>query len=124
MGFEKNMREMAAELGRPLREEEKQRAFEEASAAYVDYETPLPAGIRIADKSGIFPFLHYTWKSTPVVAKTIAKHPFRAAFLFGAMAAVGASAIFNQDDDVLKPEWAANQLNMLGAKEWVSLGNG
>lgn len=122
--FDKNMREMRAELGRPLNDDEKRAAFMEASAAYVDYDTPLPAGIRIADKSGFFPFLHYTYKSTPVVAKTIAKHPFRAALLVSAMAALGASAIFNDDDDVLKPEWAANQFNLLGAKEWVSLGNG
>lgn len=122
--FYKNMKQMRKELGRTLNENEKRKAFREANEAYVDYETPLPNMIREVDKLGVMPFLHYTWKSTPVVAKAIAKNPMRFVMLQIALVGLGASAWFNQDDDVKKPDWAANQLNLVGAKEWVDLGNG
>lgn len=122
--FEGNMRRMKKELGRDLNEAEKRRAFMEANAAYVDYDTPLPSIVRTLDKSGVFPFLHYTWKSTPVVARAIAKDPMRFMILQAALIGMGASAWFNEDDDVIKPEWAADQLNLLGSKEWLNLGNG
>lgn len=122
--FEGNMRRMKKELGRDLNEAEKRRAFMEANAAYVDYDTPLPSIVRTLDKSGVFPFLHYTWKSTPVVARAIAKDPMRFMILQAALIGMGASAWFSEDDDIMKPEWAADQINLLGSKEWVNLGNG
>lgn len=122
--FDGNMRRMKKELGRNLNEAEKRRAFMEANAAYVDYDTPLPSIVRTLDKSGVFPFLHYTWKSTPVVARAIAKDPMRFMILQAALIGMGASAWFSEEDDIIKPEWAADQINLLGSKEWVNLGNG
>lgn len=122
--FDKNMRERTAELGRALTDEEKAQAFKDASEAYVDYETPLPDMVRKLDKGGVFPFLHYTWKATPVVAKTMAKNPLRALSLLAGLGMLGASSIFNEDDDAIRPTWAADQFNLLGAKEWVNLHNG
>jgi len=122
--FESNMRAMREELGRDLSDAEKRSAFKDANEAYVDYDTPLPAMVRGMDKGGIFPFLHYTWKSTPVVLKAIAKNPMRFALLQAALIGMGASAWFSDDDDSIKPEWAADQANLLGAKEWINLGNG
>lgn len=122
--FEGNMRRMKKEIGRDLNEAEKRRAFMEANAAYVDYDTPLPSIVRTVDKSGVFPFLHYTWKSTPVVARAIAKDPMRFMILQAALMGMGASAWFSEDDDIMKPEWAADQINLLGSKEWVNIGNG
>jgi hypothetical protein len=98
-------------------------AFYSASEVYVDYSTPLPASVRVLDKSGLFPFTHYLYKATPATMKVIAKNPMKFIMLQVAMLGAGASAWFNEDDDLLKPEWAKNQMNLFGAKEWVSLGN-
>lgn len=122
--FDNNMRQMRKELGRDLTDAEKRAAFKEANEAYVDYDSPLPAAVRMSDKSGLFPFLHYTWKSTPVVLKAMAKHPMRFAIMQAALIGMGASAWFGEDDDAIKPTWAKDQWNLLGAKEWINLDNG
>ncbi|MDR2081786.1 MAG: hypothetical protein LBP54_07890 [Campylobacteraceae bacterium] len=46
-----------------------------AKEAYVNYAKPLPAFVRMLDKTGLSPFLGYTYRSTPMVLKAIAKHP-------------------------------------------------
>lgn len=122
--FEGNMKAMREKLGRDLTDTEKRQAFKEANEAYVDYDTPLPYAVRAVDKAGVMPFLHYQWKSTPVVMKAIAKAPLRFMALQAALIGLGASAWFGDDDDSIKPEWAADQLNLTGSKEWVNLGNG
>jgi hypothetical protein len=99
-------------------------AFKKSSDVYVDYATPLPKTIRVLDKSGIFPFLHYTYKSTPATLKVVMKNPVKFGLMQAGIGFVGASAWFNDDDDVVKPDWAKDQLNMFGVKEWVDIGDG
>jgi hypothetical protein len=118
------MKEMKVELGRDLSDAEMKQCFKEGNEAYVDYDAPLPNMVKNVDKIGIMPFLHYTWKSTPMLLKAIAKNPVKFVLLQAALATLGASSLFNEDDDIKKPEWAASQLNLLGAKEWVDLHNG
>lgn len=107
---------------------DEKRAFKMANEAYVDYSTPLPGAVRAVDKSGLMPFVHYTYKSTPMVLKTIAKHPFRFAMLQAAMIGTGASAWLgdNEEDNLYKPKWANSGFmpNVLGIKSWVDLGGG
>lgn len=122
--FEGNMKEMREKLGRDLTDAEKRKIFQAANKAYVDYDTPLPAAVRGVDKSGVMPFLHYQWKATPEVLKAIGKAPLKFAMLQAAFIGLGASAWFGEDDDAIKPEWAADQLNATGSKEWVDLHNG
>lgn len=117
--------------GSPLSEEEQKQAFYRASEMYVDYNTPLPGAVRILDKSGVSPFLHYVYKSTPAVAKSIAKHPLRFMTIQALAVAGGASALLNDDDDAYKPHWGGDEnmlglkgRNMFGVKEWTDLGNG
>ncbi|MDR1460470.1 MAG: hypothetical protein LBI78_02370 [Campylobacteraceae bacterium] len=99
-----------------------------AQKSYVDYSTPMPAGIRALDKSGLVPFLHYQYKATLMVLKTILKHPVRFAILQGAMAGLGASAWLggnNEKENYQKPEWAKSKIldNVLGIKSWSPVGN-
>ncbi|WP_294967115.1 hypothetical protein, partial [Sulfurimonas sp.] len=107
---------------------DEKRAFKLANEAYVDYTTPLPGAVRNLDKSGLMPFIHYSYKSTPMVLKTIAKHPFRFAMLQAAMIGTGASSWLgdNERENLYKPKWASSGFipNVLGAKSWVDLGSG
>ncbi len=99
-------------------------AYKQAVDVYVDYSTPLPAGIRFVDKSGLMPFLHYQYKATPAVAKTMAKHPIRTMIMGTGVFMIGGSVFQNEDEDLYKPGWAEDKLNLLGVKEWIRLGNG
>ena len=99
-------------------------AYKEAVEVYVDYSTPLPAFIRVVDKSGLMPFLHYQFKSTPAVAKVMAKHPLRTMIMGTGIFALGASAWQNDDEEYLTPDWANDKFNLFGVSEWVRLGNG
>jgi hypothetical protein len=101
-------------------------AFKKASEVYVDYSTPLPDFVRMIDKSGLFPFMHYVYKATPATMKVIAKHPVRFALLQTALLGAGASSWLDdgsENEDLMKPKWAKNQANLFGAKEWVGLGD-
>ncbi|MDR1615320.1 MAG: hypothetical protein LBS26_07140 [Campylobacteraceae bacterium] len=99
-----------------------------AKEAYVNYATPLPAFVRMLDKTGLMPFLGYTYRSTPMVIKTIAKHPFRFAVLQAALVGAGGSAWFGDNDkkNAYKPKWAANKwyVNAFGADSWIKVSNG
>jgi hypothetical protein len=116
--------------GRKLSTATARKEFKEAMADYVDYSTPLPPVIRRLDKNGIFPFSHYVWKSTPRVAKIIAKNPIKFTLLQIALLESGAS-VFSEDDNVQKPEWAGDKglfgihkyipSNLYAAKQWVQL---
>ncbi|NOQ32426.1 MAG: hypothetical protein GQ570_15060 [Helicobacteraceae bacterium] len=99
-------------------------AYNLASEVYVDYSTPLPTAVKMVDKSGVMPFLHYVWKSTPATTKVIAKNPIKYIVMQSAMVTLGASALFNENDDDYKPKWAEDKANLFGTKEWVNLGNG
>lgn len=100
------------------------KAFKMASDVYVNYSTPLPAGIKTLDKTGLMPFLHYQYKSTPAVAKVMAKHPLRTILMGAGVFSLGASAWMNDDEEARLPEWASDKFNLFGVSEWVDLGSG
>lgn len=87
---------------------------------YVDYRTPLPSVVRGLDRGGVFPFMHYIWKSTPRVAKIILKNPAKFALLQVALLSINGS-MFADDDELERPEWAEDKLNLFGAKSWMSI---
>jgi hypothetical protein len=99
-------------------------AFKKATEVYVDYSTPLPSALKFVDKGGFMPFLHYQYKATPAVAKTMLKHPMRTAILATGIATIGGLKQQDEDDKYLKPEWARDKFNMFDAKEWVRMGDG
>ncbi|MDR2905306.1 MAG: hypothetical protein LBU73_05080, partial [Helicobacteraceae bacterium] len=121
--FRKNALEMEEAKGSPLTKDELRAAANDANDAYVNYARPLPAGVRAADRGGVTPFLHYSFKATPTVAKAIAKHPFRFALLQLGLLGAGGSAWLGEDDTALRPAWAGSMEggNMLGAKKWTRL---
>ncbi len=96
----------------------------EGTSVYVDYSTPLPAFVRTMDKTGLFPFVHYVYKSTPATAKVILKNPMKFMLLQAALIGTGASAWLSSNDEDYRPDWAADQLNLFGAKEWVRVSDG
>lgn len=103
-------------------------AFRLAQEAYVDYSTPLPVLVRVLDKSGLSPFLHYSYKATPMVFKVIAKNPLRFAMLQAGLMGAGASAWFgdNKKENLFKPKWAESGLlpNVMGVKSWFEIKDG
>ncbi|MDR2035001.1 MAG: hypothetical protein LBP89_10340 [Helicobacteraceae bacterium] len=111
-------------LGRELTNEEIRDIALEANDAYVDYDKPMTPFARAIDKNGIFPFLNYTYKSTPMVARMIFKHPLRFAVLQFGLSAIGGSMLFNDDDDLARPDWAGDKWNLFGAKNYIPIGNG
>lgn len=113
-------------LGRELSEDEKLEVYKEAAAPYANYSTPLPKAVKMIDKSGVSPFMHYIYKSTPAVAKLIAKHPVKFGMIQVLLAETGAS-IFGDEDEALKPDWAggtsflSSKINLFGAKDWAGV---
>ena len=118
--------------GKKMSTKTAQQHFKEAMADYVDYSTPLPPLVRRLDRNGVFPFSHYVWKSTPRIAKMIAKNPVKFALLQVALLESGAS-VFAENDNYEKPDWANDKgfagylkflpSNLFGAKQWVTLEN-
>jgi len=116
--------------GKKMSTKTAQHHFKEAMADYVDYSTPLPPLVKVLDKNGVFPFTHYIWKSTPRVAKIIAKNPIKYVLLQIALLESGAS-LLGKDDNYEKPDWANDKgfagyfkflpSNLFGAKQWVKL---
>jgi hypothetical protein len=100
-------------------------AFKDAMATYVDYKTPVPAGLRWLDKAGLMPFLHYQYKATPQVAKLIAKNPIKSLILGTGIASIGGLRWQDEDDKYYKPDWMGNKTigNQFLTKEWVKVGN-
>jgi len=103
-------------------------AMRQAQGSYVDYSTPLPGVVRLLDKSGLSPFLHYSYKATPMVLKAVMKHPLKFAMLQAAMAGAGASAWLggnSERENYGKPKWAESKAwdNVLGVKSWSPLGS-
>jgi len=114
-----------ANKGGKLSDAEKLAVYKEAVAPYGNYSTPLPPVVKLLDKTGVSPFLHYIYKSTPAVAKLIAKNPMKYAIIQAALIGVGGS-IWSEDDDALKPDWAGenSKVNLFGSKDWVRFGDG
>ena len=100
-------------------------AYKDAVGVYVDYSTPVPAALRILDKGGLMPFLHYQYKATPQVAKQILKNPIKSLILGSGIASIGGLRWQDEDDKYLKPNWADNKTigNQFFTKEWVKVGN-
>ena len=111
-----------------LSEDELRRAFEGVDEVYVNYGTPLPAGVKNLDRSGLFPFMHYTWKATPIFMKQMMRHPYKVGLLHVAAGSYGLSKIWGDQDerDKVTPEYMNDGFNMLGldnytlAPEWMS----
>lgn len=124
--YESMSREATQKLGRALSQEEKLKIYKEAVAPYANYSTPLPASVKLLDKTGISPFLHYIYKSTPAVAKLIAKNPLKFAAIQAVLIATGASIFSEEQEDALTPEWAGekSKINLFGTKDWVRFANG
>ena len=104
-------------------------AFKTSQEKYVDYTTPMPTALRFLDKSGLFPFIHYTYKATPMVLKAIAKNPGKFALMQVSLLGMGASAWLGSDNDkenMFKPNWAQSSAvpNLFGIKSWTKLPNG
>ncbi|WP_151946602.1 hypothetical protein [Aliarcobacter butzleri] len=99
-------------------------AFDNAKEVYVDYSTPLPAAIRVLDKTGAMPFLHYQYKSTPAILKVMGKNKLRTLLLGTGVFALGGSVFQDEEQEYYKPEWAGNKFNLFATKEWLRLGNG
>lgn len=103
-------------------------AFKLSQEAYVDYTTPIPAAVRVVDKMGIMPFVHYSYKATPMVLKAIAKNPLKFTLMQAALVGTGASAWLGDNDkeNMYKPSWAQSwkASNFFGVKSWVPLGGG
>ena len=98
-------------------------AYKQATDVYVNYDTPLPGGLRVLDKSGLMPFLHYQYKATPATAKVILKHPIKFALLQAGVFALGGSVLQDDEyDEMSKPEWAENKFNLFGIQEWTKFG--
>lgn len=122
----RGLEKFAADNKREPTHGETKKIFDDANGAYVDYSTPLGFIPRVLDKSGLFPFLHYSVKATPAVAKMMLKNPLKAALFISALSMMGASTIGSKNDEEEngKPFWAADKYNLLFAKEYTSLGNG
>lgn len=103
-------------------------AMKDAQWGYVDYGTHFNATLRMLDKSGVMPFLHYSVKSTPMVLKTIMKHPVRFMALQAAMMGSGMSAWLgdNEEENLAKPSWAESGVmpNIFGIKSFSEIAPG
>lgn len=99
-------------------------AMKNANYEYVDYATGWNKFAKGLDKYGVYPFVQYAWKSTPMILRTIAKNPIKASLMIGAIGAGKGLTIQNRDEkNNLKPDWAQNGLvtNLFGADAWVRL---
>ncbi|MGE4396080.1 MAG: DEAD/DEAH box helicase family protein [Sulfurimonas sp.] len=109
-----------------LSENEMRSAFESVDEVYVNYGTPLPAGVKNLDRSGLFPFMHYTWKATPIFLKQMMRHPYKVAMLHVAAGSYGLSKIWGESDerDKVTPEWMNDGFNMLGLDNYKEVDKG
>lgn len=109
-------------------------AMDKANYEYVDYSTRWNGLARQADRLGIAPFLQYTWKSVPMVAKNILKNPHRYAMLgFASYSMGGLSLLDREQKDASLEKWARNGNflwsggmlpNMFFTDSWVRVGKG
>lgn len=109
-----------------LSKDEMRVAFEGVDEVYVNYGTPLPAGVKNLDRSGLFPFMHYTWKATPIFMKQMMRHPYKVAMLHVAAGSYGLSKIWGENDerDKVTPEYMNDGFNMLGLDNYKEVSKG
>ncbi|WP_148820041.1 apurinic/apyrimidinic endonuclease family protein [Campylobacter concisus] len=103
-------------------------AMKDAQYSYVDYSTHFNGTLKMLDKTGVQPFLHYAVKSTPMVVKAALKRPDRFVIMQAVLAYSGGSAwlgAYNERDNLAKPEWAESGTlpNLVGVKSWMRVGN-
>lgn len=132
--FKKNLEMIAKNKGFDVNDfskfsaDELKAAMKDAQYSYVDYSTHFNGTLKMLDKTGVQPFLHYTVKSTPMVLKAALKRPDRFIIMQAMLAYGGGSAWLgadNERDNLAKPEWAESGAlpNLVGVKSWMRLGS-
>ena len=132
--FKKNLELIAKDKGFDVNDfskfsaDELKAAMKDAQYSYVDYSTHFNGTLKMLDKTGVQPFLHYTVKSTPMVLKAALKRPDRFLMMQAVLAFFGGSAWLgadNERDNLAKPEWAESGVlpNLVGVKSWMELFN-
>ena len=132
--FKKNLELIAKDRGFNVNDfskfsaDELKAAMKDAQYSYVDYSTHFNGTLKMLDKTGVQPFLHYTVKSTPMVVKAALKRPDRFLMMQAVLAFFGGSAWLgadNERDNLAKPEWAESGWlpNLVGVKSWMELFN-
>ena len=131
--FKKNLEMIAKDKGFDVNDfskfsaDELKAAMKDAQYSYVDYSTHFNGTLKLLDKSGVQPFLHYAVKSTPMVVKAALKRPDRFLMMQAVLAYGGGSAWLgadNEQDNLAKPEWAESGAlpNLVGVKSWMRVG--
>ena len=132
--FKKNLEMIAKDRGFDVNDfskfsaDELKAAMKDAQYSYVDYSTHFNGTLKMLDKTGVQPFLHYAVKSTPMVVKAALKRPDRFLMMQAVLAYSGGSAWLgadNERDNLAKPEWAESGAlpNLVGVKSWMRVGN-
>lgn len=132
--FKKNLELIAKDKGFDVNDfskfsaDELKAAMKDAQYSYVDYSTHFNGTLKMFDKTGVWPFMHYTVKSTPMVLKAALKRPDRFLMMQAVLASGGGSAWLgadNERDNLAKPEWAESGAlaNLVGVKSWMRVGN-
>ena len=132
--FKKNLELIAKDRGLDVNDfskfspDELKAAMKDAQYSYVDYSTHFNGTLKLLDKSGVQPFLHYAVKSTPMVVKAALKRPDRFLMMQAVLAYGGGSAWLgadNEQDNLAKPEWAESGAlpNLVGVKSWMRVGS-
>ena len=132
--FKKNLEIIAKDKGFDVNDfskfssDELKAAMKDAQYSYVDYSTHFNGTLKMFDKTGVQPFLHYAVKSTPMVVKAALKRPDRFLMMQAVLAFFGGSAWLgadNERDNLAKPEWAESGAlpNLVGVKSWMRVGN-
>ena len=132
--FKKNLEMIAKDRGFDVNDfskfsaDELKAAMKDAQYSYVDYSTHFNGTLKMFDKTGVQPFLHYAVKSTPMVLKAALKRPDRFLMMQAVLAYGGGSAWLgadNERDNLAKPEWAESGAlpNLVGVKSWMRVGN-
>ena len=132
--FKKNLELIAKDKGFDVNDfskfsaDELKAAMKDAQYSYVDYSTHFNGTLKMLDKSGVQPFLHYAVKATPMVVKAALKRPDRFLMMQAVLAFGGGSAWLgadNEQDNLAKPEWAESGAlpNLVGVKSWMEIFN-
>ncbi|WP_172128322.1 hypothetical protein [Campylobacter sp. RM16192] len=131
--FKKNLEAIAKDRGfnvndfKKFSPDELAAAMKDAQYHYVDYSTHFNGTLKLADKSGVMPFIHYSVKATPMVLKAAMKKPHRFLMMQAVMAGLGASAWLgdNEKENLAKPKWAESGVlpNIFGLKSWTRVGS-
>lgn len=101
-------------------------AMKKANYEYVDYATGWNKVAKNIDKYGVYPFLQYAWKSTPMMMQTMAKNPVKFLIAMGAIGYFNGLTWQNRDEkNSILPDWAKNGYvtNLFGADSWMRIGN-